>query len=195
MNDKERRVFDFIKEKSKEGITPSIREICAALGIKSTSTAARYVNSLAEKGFLEKIDGLNRSIRLAGKNAAKIPIVRKIKAGQPISEITNAGDYITFHEDKSYTGELFAIKVKDDSMVDAAILINDIAVVETCKDVKNGELAAVVINESEIAVRTLYKEKEAFRLQPENALMEPIIVENCEVIGRIVAVLRYYSTD
>lgn len=191
MNEKEKRVFEYIKERMEDGFAPSIREICAALGIRSTSTAARYVNSLVAEGYLEKVDGCNRAIKLAGKSATKIPLVGTITAGQPITAVEDITDYINFHEQKSYSGELFALKVRGESMINAAILDGDIVVIEKCSSAYNGEIVAALVNGEEATVKTFYKEKGHYRLQPENDAMEPIIVDKCEIIGRVVSVIRY----
>ena len=191
MNDKEKRVFEYIKERMEEGFAPSIREICADLGIRSTSTAARYVNTLVSEGYLEKVDGCNRAIKISGKGAAKIPLVGTITAGQPITAVEDITDYINFHEPKSYAGELFALKVRGESMINAAILDGDIVVVEKCSTARNGEIVAAMVNGGEATVKTFYKENGHYRLQPENDTMDPIIVDECEIIGRIVSVIRY----
>ncbi len=191
MNEKEKRVFEYVKERIEEGYAPSIREICSALNIRSTSTAARYVNTLVSEGYLDKVDGCNRAIKLAGKGAAKIPLVGTITAGQPITAVEDITDYINFHEPKSYAGELFALKVRGESMINAAILDGDIVVVEKCSTARNGEIVAAMVNGGEATVKTFYKEDGHYRLQPENDTMDPIIVDECEIIGRIVAVIRY----
>lgn len=191
MNDKERRVYEFVKERVEDGIPPSIREICAALNIRSTSTAARYVNTLVAEGVLEKVDGCNRAIKLAGKGATKIPLMGTITAGQPITAVQDITDYINFHENKSYSGELFALKVRGESMINAAILDGDLVVIERCATARNGEIVAALVNGEEATVKTFYKENGHFRLQPENDTMDPIIVDDCEIIGRVVAVMRY----
>lgn len=191
MNDKEKRVFDYVKERMEDGFAPSIREICAALGIRSTSTAARYVNSLVAEGYLEKVDGCNRAIKIAGKGAVKIPLVGTITAGQPITAVEDITDYINFHEQKNYAGELFALKVRGESMINAAILDGDIVVVEKCSTAENGDIVAAMVNGGEATVKTFYKENGHYRLQPENDAMDPIIVDECEIIGKIAAVIRY----
>ncbi len=191
MNDKEKRVFDYVKERMEDGFAPSIREICAALGIRSTSTAARYVNTLVAEGYLEKVDGCNRAIKIAGKGAVKIPLVGTITAGQPITAVEDITDYINFHEQKNYTGELFALKVRGESMINAAILDGDIVVVEKCSTAENGDIVAAMVNGGEATVKTFYKENGHYRLQPENDTMDPIIVDECEIIGKIAAVIRY----
>lgn len=191
MNDKEKRVFEYVKERMEDGFAPSIREICAALGIRSTSTAARYVNSLVAEGYLEKVDGCNRAIKVAGKGAVKIPLVGTITVGQPITAVEDITDYINFHEQKNYAGELFALKVRGESMINAAILDGDIVVVEKCSTAENGDIVAAMVNGGEATVKTFYKENGHYRLQPENDTMDPIIVDECEIIGKIAAVIRY----
>ncbi len=191
MNDKEKRVFEYVKERMEDGFAPSIREICAALGIRSTSTAARYVNSLVAEGYLEKVDGCNRAIKVAGKGAVKIPLVGTITAGQPITAVEDITDYINFHEQKNYAGELFALKVRGESMINAAILDGDIVVVEKCSTAENGDIVAAMVKGGEATVKTFYKENGHYRLQPENDTMDPIIVDECEIIGKIAAVIRY----
>jgi len=191
MNEKEKRVFDFVKQRVEDGIPPSIREICSALDIASTSTAARYVNSLVDQGFLEKVDGCNRAIKLAGKGAAKIPLVGTITAGQPITAVQDITEYINFHEEKNYTGELFALKVRGESMINAAILDGDIVIVEKCSFAHNGEIVAALVGGEEATVKTFYKENGHYRLQPENDTMDPIIVDECEILGKVIAVMRY----
>jgi repressor LexA len=100
MKEKERRVYEYVKARMEDGIPPSIREICAELQIKSTSTAARYINTLVEEGLLEKMDGRNRAIKLAGKGASRVPIVGTITAGQPITAVQDITDYISFSQTK-----------------------------------------------------------------------------------------------
>ena len=191
LSKKEKLVFDYIKGRLEDGYSPTVREICAGLGFKSTSSAASYVNTLVSKGYLEKIHGLKRAVKIAGRNGTKIPVMGKITAGEPITAVTNIEEYINFHESKGYQGELFALKISGESMINAAILDGDIVVVEQCDVVDNGTIAAVLIGE-EATVKTFYKEDNHFRLQPENDRMSPIIVDDCQIIGKIVAVLRWY---
>ena len=191
MNEKEKRVFEYVKARMEEGFAPSIREICADLGIRSTSTAARYVNNLVAEGYLDKADGCNRAIKLSGKGAVKIPVVGTITAGQPITAIEDITDYMNFHMNKNYSGELFALKVRGESMINAAILDGDIVVIEKTSVAHNGEIVAAMVNDGEATVKTFYKENGHYRLQPENDTMDPIIVDKCEIIGKVVSVIRY----
>ncbi|MGN0692052.1 MAG: transcriptional repressor LexA [Oscillospiraceae bacterium] len=187
----EKKVYDYIVERTVDGIPPSIREICAALGLRSTSTAARYVNSLVDKGLLEKADGRNRGIRPAGDNGVRVPLVGTITAGQPITAIEEVTDYITFRPVNKVYGKLFALNVKGDSMVNAGILNGDIVIIEQCSTVRNGTIAAVLVDGEEATVKRFYKENGGYRLQPENDFMEPILVQECSILGRVAAVIRY----
>ena len=187
----EKKVYEYIVERTVDGIPPSIREICAALGLRSTSTAARYVNSLVEKGLLEKADGRNRGIRPAGDNGVRVPLVGTITAGQPITAIEEVTDYITFRPVNNVCGKLFALNVKGDSMINAGILNGDIVIIEQCSTVRNGTIAAVLVDGEEATVKRFYKENGGYRLQPENDFMEPIMVQDCSILGRVAAVIRY----
>ncbi|MGN1416717.1 MAG: transcriptional repressor LexA [Oscillospiraceae bacterium] len=187
----EKKVYEYIVERTVDGIPPSIREICAALGLRSTSTAARYVNSLVEKGLLEKADGRNRGIRPAGDNGVRVPLVGTITAGQPITAIEEVTDYITFRPVNKVYGKLFALNVKGDSMINAGILNGDIVIIEQCSTVRNGTIAAVLVDGEEATVKRFYKENGGYRLQPENDFMDPILVQECSILGRVAAVIRY----
>ena len=191
MKDIERAVFEYIVQRSEDGVSPSIREICADLGIRSTSTALRYVNSLAEQGYIEKTDGINRALRPAGRKGIKIPLAGTVTAGVPITAVENVTEYISFQPDRNYSGKLFALNVRGESMIKAGILDGDIVVIEQCGTVPNGEIAAVLVDGEEATIKRFYKEKEHYRLQPENDTMQPIITRNCSILGKVVAVIRY----
>jgi repressor LexA len=192
MKEKLKTVYSFIKDRiESQGYAPSVREICSALDIGSTSTAARYINELAEEGLIEKSDNKNRAIKLAGKSSKRIPMVGTITAGMPITALEDVTDYINFNSDKKYFGELFALSVRGESMINALIMDGDIAVVEKCSTVANGEIAAVMIDGS-ATLKRFFKENGHYRLQPENDTMDPIIVENCEILGKLVSIIRYY---
>ncbi len=192
ITENERKTYEFIRQRILEGYPPSVREICANCGFRSTSTAHRAIKSLTEKGYLEKQDNLNRAIRLSGHGTMKVPVVGTVTAGMPITAIENITEYIDLNPDKSYDNELFALKVRGDSMVNAAILDGDMVVVEKVSFVENGEIAVVLVDGESATVKRFYKENGHYRLQPENDSMDPIITDNAAIIGRVVAVIRYY---
>lgn len=191
ITENERKTFEFIKERLQEGYPPSVREICAHCGFKSTSTAHRAIKSLTEKGLLEKQDNLNRAIRLAGQSAMKVPLVGTVTAGIPITAIEEITDYIDFNPPKNYENQLFALKVRGESMINAAILDGDIVIAEQVPTVENGEIAVVLVEGDSATVKRFYKEDGHYRLQPENDAMEPIITDEAAILGRVVAILRY----
>lgn len=192
ITDNERKAFEFIKQKIEdEGYPPTVRELCSHMGYTSTSSAFRLINMLADKGFIEKGSGKNRAIRLAGGNSVKIPLVGTVAAGIPITAIEYVSEYISFRPERNYSGELFALKVKGDSMINAAILDGDIVVVEQTSVAENGEIIVALVDGESATVKTFYKEDGHYRLQPENDTMEPIIVDEVAILGKVVGVLRY----
>lgn len=191
LSDNERRVFEFIKQRLEEGYPPTVREICAEFGFKSTSTAHRYINALIEKGLLQKGNNQNRALRLSGGNGMKIPLVGTVTAGVPITAIEDITDYISFQPDKNYSNPLFALKVRGESMINAAILDGDIVVVEQTPYAENGEIIVALVDGESATVKTFYKENGHYRLQPENDTMEPIIVNEVRILGKVVGVIRY----
>lgn len=192
LSEKDRLVFDFLRERIAEGYVPSVREICAELGFRSTSTAHRCLERLVEAGLIEKQGGnLNRAIRLVGGESRRVPLVGTVTAGQPITAIEHIEDYLSFKPKKRYDGELFALKVRGESMINAAILDGDTVIVEQTPYADNGEIVVAMTEDGEATVKRFYKEGGHYRLQPENDTMAPIILEEVTVLGRVVAVLRY----
>lgn len=191
LNNKARAVYEYIKKRTEEGFPPSVREICAELNLKSTSTAHRYINILVDEGLLEKQGKLNRALRLCGKSATRVPLVGTVTAGQPITAIEEVTEYINFHEDKKYSNPLFALKIRGESMINAGILDGDIVIVEQMQTVPNGTIAIVLVDDDDATCKRFYKEDGHYRLQPENSTMEPIIVDECKIMGKVVALMRY----
>lgn len=188
---KEVDVFEFIKKRLEDGFAPTVREICEEFGYKSTSTAHRRIQALADNGLLEKGNNQNRAIRLAGKGAMRIPLVGTVTAGQPITAIEDITDYISFYPQKNYDDSLFALKIRGESMINAGILNGDIVIVEKKSVAVNGEIVVALVDNEEATVKRFFKEKGKYRLQPENDTMEPIIVDEVSIVGKVVAVMRY----
>lgn len=191
ITENERKVFEFIKERLEEGYPPTVREICAYMGYKSTSSAFRIINMLADKGLIEKGSKQNRAIKLAGGNGMKIPLVGTVTAGVPITAIEYITDYISFQPNKTYANPLFALNVRGESMINAAILDGDIVIVEQTSYAENGDIIVALVDGDSATVKTFYKEDGHFRLQPENDTMEPIILDEVAVLGKVVGVVRY----
>ena len=191
LTENERKVFEFITQRLEEGYTPTVREICAQFGFKSTSTAHRYIASLTEKGLLEKGANQNRAIKLVGRQGTMVPLVGTVTAGMPITAIEDITDYISFQPAKRDANPLFALKVRGESMINAAILDGDIVIAEQAAVVENGDIAVCLVDGESATVKRFYKENGHYRLQPENDAMEPIIADEVSILGKVVAVIRY----
>ena len=197
---KEQRVLDFIRESiALNGYAPSVRDICAALNIKSTSTVHLYLRKLEEKGHIDRCDGKSRAIRVDGnnncgraENTYKVPILGQVAAGTPILTIENFDGYLDYTTLKKYEKDsLFALKIAGTSMIDAGILDGDYVVVEYRPYADNGDIVVAMVDDS-ATVKRFFKEKGRYRLQPENSEMDPIIVDEVSILGKVVASLRYY---
>ena len=151
------------------------------------------MGKLVEAGLIErKGDNLNRAIRLAGDdNNIKVPVLGTVTAGQPITAIEDIEGYISFKSSKHYDGKLFALKVRGESMINAAILDGDTIIVEQTSTAENGQIVVALVDGTDATVKRFYKENGHYRLQPENDTMQPIILNEVSIIGRVVAVLRY----
>lgn len=191
VTENEKMVFEFIKDRIEEGYPPTVREICAEFGFKSTSTAHRYINNLTAKGLLEKGNNQNRAIRLTGGNGMKIPLVGTVTAGIPITAIEEITDYISFQPARHYSNPLFALKVRGESMISAAILDGDMVVIEQTPYAENGDIVCALVDNESATIKTFYKEDGHYRLQPENDTMDPIIVDEVSILGKVVGVVRY----
>lgn len=191
VTENEKMVFEFIKDRIEEGYPPTVREICAEFGFKSTSTAHRYINNLTAKGLLEKGNNQNRAIRLTGGNGMKIPLVGTVTAGIPITAIEEITDYISFQPARHYSNPLFALKVRGESMINAAILDGDMVVIEQTPYAENGDIVCALVDNESATIKTFYKEDGHYRLHPENDTMDPIIVDEVSILGKVVGVVRY----
>ncbi|EOS55374.1 MULTISPECIES: transcriptional repressor LexA [unclassified Anaerotruncus] len=187
---KESAVFDLIRRSIEKGVIPSVREIGAELGIKSTSSVHRYLTSLEEKGYIERGDGLNRSIRLPGSQVSHIPVLGVVTAGQPILAVESVEEYIPVQL-RGNSKELFALRVRGESMIKAGILDGDLIIARRTPTAENGEIVVALIDD-EATVKRFYKENGGFRLQPENDTMEPIYTDHLMILGRVVGLQREY---
>ena len=192
MNPKALQILDYIRERIDEGLPPSVREICAALDIKSTSTAHKYLGELRERGLIEKGDRLNRAITLPDDRSVRVPLVGTVTAGQPILAVEEIEGYIPYRSRHLHSRDLFALRVRGESMINAGILDGDIVVVRRTPTAENGDIVVALV-EDEATVKRFYKEKGHFRLQPENDEMEPIIVDSVSILGRVISLIREYE--
>lgn len=189
-------ILEFIKDYiASENMAPSVREICDGVGIRSTSTVHRYLHRLETEGRIRMATGKNRAIVVTdGSEEAPqgIPLVGTVAAGLPITAIENITDYVEFDPPKGYEGNLFALRVRGESMINLGILDGDIVIVEQTPVAENGEVVVALVDGTDATVKTFYKENGHYRLQPENDEMDPIIVDEVEILGRVVSLIRYF---
>lgn len=195
LNVQEQRVLDYIKETIRTtGYPPSVREICAALNFKSTSSAHQYISRLADKGYIDKKDLKTRAIRVIGaETTISVPIVGKVAAGEPILAQENIEDYFSIGESFFRQDELkndnYILKVQGESMINAGINDGDYIIVSKQETARNGQIVVAMID-GNATVKTFYKENGYIRLQPENDTMEPIIVKDVTILGKVVGLFR-----
>ena len=184
-------VYDYLcSTMAERAVPPSVREICAATGLRSTSTVHSHLKSLEALGYITRDAGQNRSIHIVGAAAAKqVPILGKVTAGLPILAVEDIEGYIPY-PDRS-DKELFALHVDGLSMINAGILDGDYVIAEKTPVAENGEIVVGMIGD-EATVKRFYKENGTFRLQPENPDFEPIISDEVSILGKVIAVIRYY---
>jgi len=179
---------------------PSIREICQAVDLKSTSSVHAQLSSLEAKGYIRRDLTKSRSIEiidddfsLTKRELVNIPIVGTVSCGQPILAEQNIEDYFPVPPEYIHNtnNQTFMLRVKGDSMINVGIYEKDLVIVEQCSSARNGEIVVALIEDS-ATVKTFYKENGYIRLQPENDYMDPIIVENCEILGRVIGLFRNF---
>lgn len=189
----QQKVYDYIKDCLQENRIPSVREVCAATGLKSTSTVHLHLKTLEERGLIERDKGLNRSIRLSGyEKSSQVPIIGKVTAGMPILAVEDIEGYVPISESLRRGRELFALRVCGESMINAGILDGDIAIIHRTPVAENGDIVVALIGD-EATVKRFYKEKGHYRLQPENDAFEPIIAEELILLGKLVAIYRNFE--
>lgn len=202
ITEKDYEIMDFIHECIKEkGFPPTVREICERVGLTSTATVHARLKKLEHEGYIVRETSKNRSMRLVNyhcENDQKddkyldVPMYGKVTAGVPITAIQD--DTETFPLPMHFVGNknIFMLKVSGESMINAAILDGDYIIVEEQPTADNGDIVVALVNDDEATVKTFYKEKGHFRLQPENDYMEPIIVDEVSIIGKVIGVFRKF---
>ena len=208
LNKREKAILKFIEKSVEEkGYPPSVREIGKAIGLKSTATVHAYVARLTEQGYISKENNKGRTLKLLKggngqpieqnnkkdfylqKEMVDVPLVGKITAGAPILAVENVTDTFPIPLDFVGNSDSFMLTVRGESMIEAGILDGDYILVRKQNNATNGEIVVALI-EDEATVKTFYKEKDHIRLQPENSTMDPIIVPNCDILGKVIGVFR-----
>jgi len=207
LNEKQRKILEFLRQQIDEkGYPPSVREICSAMGYKSTSTVHGYIEQLQKNGYLQKDPTKPRALKIISNNKetevrkegeyyskkelVDVPIVGKVTAGQPILAVENIEDTFPIPVDFVQNSTAFMLRVQGDSMVEAGILDKDYVLVKQQSVASNGDIVVALIGD-EATVKTFYKEKDYIRLQPQNKYYDPIIVkEGVSILGKVIGVFR-----
>ena len=186
-------IIAFIKERiDTVGYPPSVREICKAIGFKSTSSVHAHLKALEKEGLLRRDTAKPRAIELRDTPKGRaVPLVGKVTAGQPILAQQNVEEEIILPISIADSGDLFALRIEGESMIEAGILSGDIVIVREQASAENGDIVVAMIDD-EATVKRIYYESECVRLQPENSAFQPIYTREVTVLGRIVALLREY---
>ena len=194
---KQQEILEYIKESIlNKGYPPAVREICEAVHLSSTSSVHSHLETLEKNGYIRRdptkprtIEICDDSFQMMRREMTSIPVIGRVAAGQPILATENIEGYFPLPVEYVPNADTFILKVKGESMINAGIFDGDIIFVEKTNNVRNGATVVALIDDS-ATVKTFYKEAGHIRLQPENDSMEPIIVENCEIIGKVFGVFR-----
>lgn len=196
---KQKEILEFMKnEILSKGYPPAVREICEAVKLKSTSSVHSHLETLEKNGYIRRDPAKPRAIEIVDDNfnltrreIVNVPIVGTVTAGQPILAVENIESYFPIPMDYMPNQETFMLKVKGESMINAGIFDGDTILVQKQAHAKNGDFVVALIEDS-VTVKTFYKEKDFYRLQPENDYMEPIIVPEVEILGKVIGLFRMF---
>ena len=194
---KQQEILDYIKEEIlKRGYPPAVREICEAVNLRSTSSVHSHLETLEKNGYIRRDPTKPRAIEICDDNfqmvrteMVSLPVVGQVAAGTPILAEENIDSYFPVPAELVPQGESFVLKVKGDSMINVGIFSGDQIFVNTCNTAHNGDSVVALIDDS-ATVKTFYKEDGHIRLQPENDTMDPIIVDDCQILGKVFGVFR-----
>jgi repressor LexA len=192
---RQKQILDYIHNYFRiKGYPPSVREICAATNLKSTATVHGYLVQLEKKGYLKRDPQKPRAIEIMNmginnRNLVEVPLVGKVTAGQPILAQENIENIFPLPKEMLPDANVFMLSVKGDSMINAGILSGDYILVQSTNTAENGDIVVALL-EDEATIKRFYKESDHFRLQPENAFMEPIIVKDLKILGKVVGLYR-----
>ena len=199
ISDKQREILDYIKtEILNKGYPPTVRDICEAVKLKSTSSVHSHLETLEKNGYIRRdptkpraIEIVDDNFNLTRREVVNVPMIGRVAAGQPILAVENIESYFPIPAEFMPNAESFMLRVQGESMINAGIFDGDNILVEKCDTAHNGEMVVALVDDS-ATVKTFYKEEDHIRLQPENDFMDPIIVPQCKILGKVFGVFRLF---
>ena len=198
ISSKQREILEYIKQEIlNKGYPPAVREICEAVHLKSTSSVHSHLETLEKNGYIRRdptkpraIEIIDDNFNLTRREVVNVPIIGQVAAGQPLLAVENIENYFPIPTEFMPNAETFMLKVKGDSMINAGIFNGDKILVQKQSDAQNGDIVVALVDDS-ATVKTFYKEDGHFRLQPENDTMDPIIVNECSILGKVFGIMRF----
>ena len=197
---KQREILEYIKQEIlNKGYPPAVREICEAVGLKSTSSVHSHLETLEKNGYIRRdptkpraIEIIDDNFNLTRREVANVPILGKVAAGQPLLAVENIENYFPIPVEFLPNTDTFMLTVKGESMINAGIFDGDKILVQSQSDARNGDIVVALVEDS-ATVKTFYKEDGYYRLQPEKDTMDPIIVKECSILGKVFGIMRFLS--
>jgi len=199
ISDKQKEILEYMKQEIlNKGYPPTVRDICEAVKLKSTSSVHSHLETLEKNGYIRRdptkpraIEIIDDNFNMTRREMTNVPMVGRVAAGEPILAVENIESYFPIPTEYMPNAESFMLKVKGESMINAGIFDGDQILVEKCSTARNGDMVVALVDDS-ATVKTFYKEVDHIRLQPENDTMDPIIVDNCEILGKVFGVFRFF---
>lgn len=199
ITEKQREILEYLKKEIlNKGYPPAVRDICEAVHLKSTSSVHSHLETLEKNGYIRRdptkpraIEILDENFNLTRREIVSIPMVGRVAAGQPILAVENIEGYFPVPAEYVPNTDTFMLKVKGESMINAGIMDGDSVLVAKQETARNGDIVVALVEDS-ATVKTFYKESDHIRLQPENDSMDPILVQDCSILGKVFGVFRLF---
>ena len=199
ISEKQKEILEYMKQEIlNKGYPPTVRDICEAVKLKSTSSVHSHLETLEKNGYFRRdptkpraIEIIDDNFNLTRREMTNVPMIGRVAAGEPILAVENIESYFPIPTEYMPNAESFMLKVKGESMINAGIFDGDQILVEKCSSARNGDMVVALVDDS-ATVKTFYKENGHIRLQPENDTMDPIIVDDCEIMGKVFGVFRFF---
>lgn len=200
ISDKQKEILEYIKnEILNRGYPPAVRDICEAVHLKSTSSVHSHLETLEKNGYIRRdptkpraIEIIDDAFNLSRREVVNVPLLGRVAAGEPLLAVENVETYFPIPTEYMPNEESFMLKVKGESMINAGIFDGDHILVRSQPTASNGDMVVALVEDS-ATVKTFYKEDGQYRLQPENDTMDPIIVDNCTILGKVFGVIRFFE--